>query len=729
MAGLRCCAVVAVAAVALVTGAYDAGAQAGGWERVLTLPSRDVGRVTFAGPQTAWAAGSGGIFRSNDAGATWSTAYISDQPLADVAAAPDGVNGWAVGVLATVLRTRDGGVSWEPVPVPTELNLLAVAALDADSAIVGGEGFGITDVIIEPQASVILRTDDGGATWQQISVDGLRPRVIEFLANGRDGWMSGLRCGATEGLSCTLEQLLYATNDGGSSWRRLDANVQYLRLDFVSQDDGWAITYGCDSSSVACASTVRMTRDGGRTWTDVRSTEPSSSSSFSSLFAFSVDSAVVMETRCENSCRTTLLRTDDAGATWDELGALPGDSYASSVTFGDQAKGVAVGRSVWMTTDAGASWQQSNGFPVGAGSGDVDFADASAGWYGGSRLLRTTDGGTTFAPIGALDPPSDFDFVSPTEGWGTDFKCDGDNPCTARVLHTVDAGETWTVQYSRELGNNLSVGFVDARNGWAYSFYDRLILHTTDGGATWIEQQAPIDGRNNQPSISFVSGTSVWLAEPVCDPGFESCRILAQLSSDGGRTYNAAGAIPHAGGCQVAVEAVSAREAWIMTDECTAQSGAVLYRTVDGGATWARSTLPGMGVPEFKFFDARTGRAIVTSCDQRGENCFALLLRTRDGGRSWTEERLENPGAFAQRHAFVTPELIFRSIQAGGGVFAVSRQELLRYRGAQTPITLPDTGSASGGGGASGLAAAVAVLAAACATLAAAAIRIRSVRA
>lgn len=63
----------------------------------------------------------------------------------------------------------------------------------------------------------------------------------------------------------------------------------------------------------------------------------------------------------------------------------------------------------------------------------------------------------------------------------------------AAILHTVDGGQTWTLQnFQPELSKPLlDVLFLDANHGFAVGAYG-LFLQTTDGGAHWTQIEAPI---------------------------------------------------------------------------------------------------------------------------------------------------------------------------------------------------------------------------------------------
>jgi photosystem II stability/assembly factor-like uncharacterized protein len=120
--------------------------------------------------------GDGIILHSPDGGATWSD-QLSGVSLPRINAIDmvDADVGWAVGdgsfgTPAEVLRTINGGATWEVKNPGVSFDLAAVHAVDAQTAWVVGDG------------EAILSTTDGGATWQDHRGDVIGPRTqVESL--------------------------------------------------------------------------------------------------------------------------------------------------------------------------------------------------------------------------------------------------------------------------------------------------------------------------------------------------------------------------------------------------------------------------------------------------------------------------------------------------------------------------------------------------------------------
>ena len=94
---------------------------------------------------------------------------------------------------------------------------------------------------------VALVTSDGGAHWQQTTLD--EPPVSLFFLNENVGWL-------------VTRRGIWVTREAGNGWTRLPkAPAQILRVCFVDENNGWA---------VGAKKTVLATHDAGQHWTPVQ---------------------------------------------------------------------------------------------------------------------------------------------------------------------------------------------------------------------------------------------------------------------------------------------------------------------------------------------------------------------------------------------------------------------------------------------------------------------------
>jgi photosystem II stability/assembly factor-like uncharacterized protein len=208
------------------------------WQQASVPVSSDLVAVSFPTPTTGWAVGHDGVvLRSTDAGATWTrqldgkaagaamvdyyargavkdadpkraeaaaeeakrfAAQGAENPFLDVWFEND-KSGFVVGAFGLILRTADGGSTWEPwlhaVDNPKAQHLYAVRAVGADVYITGEQGlvlkldraagrfravevpyqgtlFGVTGnsraVVVHGLRGTVLRSGDGGRSWQTV---------------------------------------------------------------------------------------------------------------------------------------------------------------------------------------------------------------------------------------------------------------------------------------------------------------------------------------------------------------------------------------------------------------------------------------------------------------------------------------------------------------------------------------------------------------------------------
>jgi photosystem II stability/assembly factor-like uncharacterized protein len=173
--------------------------------------------IWFLDRSTGFMAGYPYLMKTNDGGATWSKLTLplaaGENPhLWDVTFV-DPQHGWVVGENATILATTDGGWSWvrqtRGIPAPTPRPLQIVRRQNgADTLDLEGPPdklFLTTVRFVDAMhgwivgffpgggRSVVLRTDDGGATWSaEASAPGQELRGLFMTAGGR-GWTIGDR--------------------------------------------------------------------------------------------------------------------------------------------------------------------------------------------------------------------------------------------------------------------------------------------------------------------------------------------------------------------------------------------------------------------------------------------------------------------------------------------------------------------------------------------------------
>jgi len=273
---------------------------------------------------------------------------------------------WASGTNGTVVRTIDGGVTWENVSIPeaAQLDLRDIDAFDADTAYALSIGSGAD--------SRIFKTVDGGATWETQFVN---PEAEGFF-DAMSFWDE--RRGLAVSDSIGGEFYVIRTEDGGRNWVRIPAGAFPPALPgegyFASSGTNVA-TWGSRNAwlGTGAASEARVLRssDRGRNWEVASTPLPAGPSTgiFSVAFRDALNGVVVGgDYQLETEAVDNVALTHDGGATWI-LSPGPGLSgYRSAVAFVPAAANptwMAVGPSgVDYSINDGASWMagEANGF-------------------------------------------------------------------------------------------------------------------------------------------------------------------------------------------------------------------------------------------------------------------------------------------------------------------------------------------------------------------------------
>ncbi len=290
----------------------------------------------------------------------------------------DARTAWVAGHGGRVMRTRDGGETWEGVDVPDagDMAFRDVHAFSADEAVVLAIGAG--------DASRVYRTDDGGASWTATFRNQDPDAFFDCLAFWDDERGFAFS-DAVEG-----EFVLIRTGDGGRSWTRVDPD----RVPDARPGEG----------SFAASGTCAVARPGGLGWF--------------ATGASGVDTRVV--------------RTDDWGETWHEavtpVPSREGDEGLTSLAFADDLLGAAFGGltldsavNVAVTRDGGATWEAtasgvldgtvygSSVVPGTPGPALVAVSPAGAAW--------SPDFGRSWTRFDTLLEHWTVDVVGPGQGW------------------------------------------------------------------------------------------------------------------------------------------------------------------------------------------------------------------------------------------------------------------------------------------------------------------------
>lgn len=274
--------------------------------------------------------------------------------LRGVSAVSDRV-AWASGAGGTVLRTADGGATWQKLSIP-EADKLDFRDIDAVS-----ETTAYTLSIGPGPASRIYKTTDAGAHWQ-----------LQFTNDDPKAFFDAMAFwDADHGLAMSDSVdgrfVILVTRDGGRTWGRVPQEKLPPALPnegaFAGSGTNIAVS-GRDRAWIGTGASTRCrvlrTKDGGATWAIAET--PLAASASAGIFSVAFRDArhgmtVGGDYRKEKEAVANAALTRDGGLTWEPIAGLGGFRSVVSFIPGSKQSWIAVGPAGSdMSADDGQTW-------------------------------------------------------------------------------------------------------------------------------------------------------------------------------------------------------------------------------------------------------------------------------------------------------------------------------------------------------------------------------------
>ncbi|HYX20188.1 MAG TPA: hypothetical protein VFA98_05030 [Thermoanaerobaculia bacterium] len=598
-----------------------------------------------------------------------------------------------------VWKTEDAGETWTPIfdrAGSASVGAIAAARSNPKVIYVGtGQIQARYDVA---SGDGVYRSDDAGATWRNVGLAETRaigrivvdPRNADVAVVAALGHMFGPN----------RERGIYRTADGGRSWRQVlfvddstggadlaadpeNPDVLYASL-WQARNYPWLSYF---EPMVGPSSGVYKSKDAGKTWTRLSGggwpTVPLgriglAASHGGRVYAL-VDAAG--EGRRGPSEAAGLYRSDDGGATWARVNATPGiaSSYADRVTVDPKNRDVVylTGQSIRRSADGGRTLAFFKGAP---GGDDYHFLWISPAHP--ERMVTASDQGTVVTLNGGKtwsdwynQPTGQFYHVETDDRfpyWVYSGQQDSGTAgaatrsdygtLTFRDWHPVGGEERgWDVPdpedplivYGSGLGGTITrfdtrTGEVRTVSPSVESNYGR---RPVAGSYRW-NWVFPI-AISKKPPHTLYAGSQYLLASDDAGSSWRKASPDLTGAEEGASGCAGAVTVENARPCgfgtifAIRISPLDAREIWIGTD-----SGLVQL-TRDGGATWKNVTPPGLPVwAKVASVDASAlepGTAYAAVDGHRLDDFSPRLYRTHDFGAAWKEI-----GAGLPRGSFTT---------------------------------------------------------------------------
>jgi len=475
------------------------------WFRVQFDSAKTISNITFQNSNTVFGSYGPELFKSTDAGLSWSLASNLVYTITSVTAVSQDL--LCVSVLnynnyySQILCSPDGGVSWYDYSTDRYMSVKKVSFADAVT------GFAAANSM---QYSHILKTTDSGHHWMY--TDSVPYRGFESVqfVDQNTGYIFG------KNLSYSYITV-YRTTNKGTSWNEVmyRENSYYNFARFKSDNSGiisggtgemlktsnggfnWfsegiitnktldAVQFFNPSTGyiTGAGGLFMKTYNGGANWELLR---------IDSLYEFfkmcftDPNNGFVYGARYSSPYTYTIMyKTTNAGASWsvDPAGAT---SLINDIMFINSQTGFFATNSgyVYKTTNAGGNWQ-SVFYISNRKFFSIRFVNGQTGYLGGSlgAILKSTNGGINWESkyIGTNDNLRSIFFLNENTGYVTGLD---PNYSITNVYKTTDGGESWSSTFAGN-GNHYSVHFTDIQNGHLCGTGGSY-LRTTNGGLNWF---------------------------------------------------------------------------------------------------------------------------------------------------------------------------------------------------------------------------------------------------
>jgi len=374
-----------------------------------------------------------------------------------------------VGANGTILKTTDGGITWE-YTVLGQYTHFDISFFDQNKGILVG-------------ANTYL-TGTGGLTWAKISIN-------------QSGFMTCAYFTETNCIVMGSSGDIYKSSNSGVHWESKVYGDRNTISDMLFLDPMTGFAAGSNG-------TLLKTFDGGSHWPKQT---PLTNEKLTSISFSDNQRGYIVGTN------SVFLKSTTGGISWI-ANSIPDCYDLFSVDFINNDVGWVAGNygKILKTTDSGNTWMQQ---PINV-SWTIDFSsismvDENIGYACGNYrsfyppkgiILKTSNGGIGWDSLKSFN--SDFNsifFQSSLNGWVV-------GETQNMTLHTTDGGITWT---NVPIGGGNDIFFSDSYNGIKVSNVTLWsdISITTDGGETWAQQ--PIV-TNQYLLTAYIVESNYWTA-------------------------------------------------------------------------------------------------------------------------------------------------------------------------------------------------------------------------
>ncbi len=605
-----------------------------------------------------------------------------------------------------VWKSGDAGTTFAPIfdEYCQSIGVVTLDPSDPDNTIYVGTGETWTRNSVSVGCG-LFRSRDAGATWEKLGFDNSE-RIANVLVHPEDPNI--IYVGVLGALwSDSEERGVYKSTDGGATWDRIlytdartgvadmamdpsDPNTLYASM-WEFRRTGWSFESGGGNSALF------KSTDGGATWNKIHNGFPGGALGRLAI-AVAPSNPQVLYTviEAEQDERKGLYRSDDAGASWEQLNndfeITVRPFYFSRIVVDPRNEDVVVkgGLSGSISRDGGKTFRSLGNMHSDIHDIAFSIVDSDIMYVGtDGGLYRSWDGGSTLEICEDL-PLSQFYHVSVDDAepynvygglqdngsWYGPSSSPGG--ITARDWNSIGQGDgfrvlkhpTKPIIYSEMQG---------AENVWRTDTEKRLIKTiqpqpTAQAPDLRFNWNAPMATSVHQPDRFYMGSQYLHKSEDmgetwsIISPDLTTNDPAKQNQEDsGGLSMDNSGAENHTTIFTIAESPLDENIIWVGTDDGNVQV------TRDGGKTWTNTVANISGLPantwvyhiEASVHDKGTAYAVFDG-HTRGDMA-PYAYKTEDFGATWKSIITDEVEGFARslQEDYENPDLLFLGTEFG----------------------------------------------------------------
>ena len=367
---------------------------------------------------------------------------IGTEDLTSVQMLENSQVGYAIGEAGTLLKSEDGGNSWQLVPMPTLGKLVAVMF------------FNETEGLVFEEDGRMWYTEEGAESeaWQQ------------------DQALSNLMKGRLTGITMSGDVLLASSEDNGRGYvyRSVDVGLSWQQVNKFKSSDLSSISFYNSNSGYAAGEDGRLLKsvNQGESWQII---ETSTNKDFQQVHFSTASEGYAL------SKDGDLLSTSNGGSSWT---AMNGPATGLAAMYWQGSRGyVGKGNQLWTSSNSGSSWTEVSTTKLSGSIIGLHFAGNKGQVLlsNGSIYEQSNSGNWTLLGSQGLVAWS---WVSASTVYGLDSQ--------GNVWKSSNGASSWQKIKSSVSSGLQAIHFVSNQQGYLAG-QDGKLYRSSDGGENWQE--------------------------------------------------------------------------------------------------------------------------------------------------------------------------------------------------------------------------------------------------